>query len=301
MKNIIRLYLVLLLTISILASIGLAWQDNSFCTANSNCLIKIFVVNNTDVTQELGNQICNITILNSSNAIVINNQPMQNSSTGWHNYSYNTASVDDYVYSIVCIEGSEKGIVSGEMYIRDSLTTQITHISTQIEDNTSDIITHGDSEWITVNISNLPTKDELQTNTTEIIDKMFNGTLGGAGINPDDLINLSTQVNITSILTNLAIAQVDLDNPNQYKADVSDLVEKSELQSNVSYIITHGDTTWTGSTAITDADKKDIARYAWSDSVVASRIITGGTLNTWYTTILQEINQTTHYIEDYSY
>lgn len=81
---------------------GAKWTDDLTCQINQPCSIRLQTLNGTDI---VSGQVCNITILNSSDYPVVNNIAMLNSSTGWQNYSRSFNTSGDYRFTVICSYG----------------------------------------------------------------------------------------------------------------------------------------------------------------------------------------------------
>ena len=75
-------------------------------------------------------------------------------------------------------------------------------------------------------------------------------------------------------LANFSTVQTDLDNPNQYKADVSALATSAQLTSNISNLQDYGDNNWSTQTGcITDQimnDSHGVGVYNTSDATISA-------------------------------
>lgn len=80
------------------------------CQMNQPCTFSVRTVNGSDIVNE---QICNITIWNSSHSVVVDGEFMENYSDGWQKYNHTFSSLGDYAFSEMCIFGGATKTNSG--------------------------------------------------------------------------------------------------------------------------------------------------------------------------------------------
>lgn len=112
----------IILTLLIVPS-ALAMEDVSKCETNSECVIGVWVWNNSYVPYET--DICNITILYPNLTVSINQASMQNNSGsgGYYNYSYNTDETEGrYGCMVWCHESGDESKYPCHFVVKDSNT-----------------------------------------------------------------------------------------------------------------------------------------------------------------------------------
>jgi len=162
---------VVLLFASMVAGIEVC---NGEIAVNEKCEIIIGpTVNASDISQVFTDKICNISIYNSTDAVVDNVQ-MENGTygSGMHNYTFSSGIAGAYYWSAVCEKDGEYGRESGFITVNESTqeliktyhgtgnyneTADVSNLATSAEvqsvnqtvkDVNSSIISHGDSNWV---------------------------------------------------------------------------------------------------------------------------------------------------------
>lgn len=110
-----KIILYILCVFIVLISLVTAWELNTYVF--NQVELGDFVINGSS-GEFLTDQICNISIINSTYKLVVNQSLLTNNPTGFHNYTWIIPYSDIFIYTIRCNTGTFFGTSSGRIDIK---------------------------------------------------------------------------------------------------------------------------------------------------------------------------------------
>ena len=118
--------------ILILAGVSFAFDENSYCTPNSNCTFVFEVRDFYNQSKVYTGQICNFTLYDYAGAFMLN-EPMENLSNGMQKFVLNSTEYSLpnglYYWRIRCESNGFVGVKMGKVYISNSLQDRLFEIN----------------------------------------------------------------------------------------------------------------------------------------------------------------------------